>query len=91
MIAATLCSTKTAVQLRCRRSYAKDGDAREIQFLDGDFGDRFCLDGQRLVKVGGKVRPSSEYGADGTEYRTDVDAQARIVSYGTDALGLRHS
>lgn len=44
-----------------------------------DFGsnDRFYLDGQRLVAVTGID------GADGTEYRTELESFSRIVSYGS--------
>jgi RHS repeat-associated protein len=72
---------------RCRRTFAQDGGARQVDFVDGDQGDRFCLDGQRLVAVGGTDGPGSVYGADGTEYRTEQDMHAKIVSYAPDALG----
>ncbi len=38
--------------------------------------DRFCLDGQRLVAVSGT------YGADGTEYRTEMESFAQVLSHG---------
>ena len=38
--------------------------------------DRFCLDGQRLMKVS-----SDSYGGDGTTYRTEQDQLSKIVSY----------
>jgi RHS repeat-associated protein len=72
---------------RCRRVVAKDGEAREIQFADGPTGDRYCLDNQRLVVVGGPNGVQSPYGGDGTEYRTEIDMQAKIVSHTPDALG----
>jgi RHS repeat-associated protein len=72
---------------RCRRTQAKDGDAREIQFKDGDSGDRYCLDGQRLVVSGGSFGAQSVYGADGTEYRTEYDCQAKVISNASDAYG----
>ena len=49
-------------------------------FIDGvdfDSNDRFCLDGQRLVAVAGT------YGANLTEYRTELDDFSKVVSYGT--------
>jgi len=55
---------------RCVRTVAQDGDARPLR-LDG--GDRYCLDGQRLVNVAG-----SEYAAPGSEYRTEIESYARI-------------
>lgn len=47
------------------------------QTMEGvDFNDdRFALDGQRLMEVSGN------YGANGTEYRTEVDGMTKIVSY----------
>jgi hypothetical protein len=66
--------------MRCERTVAHDGFAAPIQF---DSRDRFCLDGQRLVAVSG------EYGADGTEYRTEHDRFAKIVSREVDELGPR--
>lgn len=58
---------------RCRRTINQDGFVREIHF---DNEDAFCLDGQRLVAVRGS------YGSDGTEYRTEHDRFARIISRG---------
>lgn len=39
-------------------------------------GNRFCLDGKRLLKVS-----SGNYGADGVSYRTEQDQMSKIVSY----------
>lgn len=41
--------------------------------------DRFYMDGQRLIYVGG----GSGYGTDGAEYRTEIDSISKIVSYGS--------
>jgi hypothetical protein len=60
----------------CPRTMAQDGVRGAVNY---DSNDRFCLDGQRLVAVSGA------YGADGTEYRTEIDSFAKIVSY--DAAG----
>ena len=38
--------------------------------------DRFCLDGQRLLKVS-----SGGYGSNGTSYRTEMDQLSKIVCY----------
>ena len=65
---------------RCERTVAQDGFAAPIQF---DSRDRFCLDGQRLVAISG------EYGADATEYRTEHDRFAKIVSRDVDEAGPR--
>jgi RHS repeat-associated protein len=40
--------------------------------------DRFYLDGQRLMVVSGS------YGADGAEYKTEVDGMSKVVSYTCD-------
>ncbi len=58
---------------RCPRIHALDGYARPIK---GDSDDRFCLDGQRLMKVS-----AGAYGADGTEYRTIIDSFAKVVAH----------
>jgi RHS repeat-associated protein len=64
---------------RCARTKAQSGDFRPVTF---DSSDQFCLDGQPLLVVNGGV-----YGADGTEYRTENDMFAKIVSRGVDAWG----
>jgi RHS repeat-associated protein len=63
---------------RCNRTVAQDGFAAPIQF---DNRDVFCLDSKRLVAVSGN------YGADGTEYRTEQDSFAKIISLAPDAYG----
>ena len=63
---------------RCAQTIAQDGVNGGVN-LDAD--DRFCLDGQRLVAISGT------YGAAGTEYRTEIDTFARIISYGTAGTG----
>lgn len=72
---------------RCARTFGQDGGAGAIQFVEGDQGDRFCLDGERLIAVGGSNGTASVYGADGTEYRTEHDRHVKVVSYSGDALG----
>ena len=52
-----------------------DGCMDGVNFVD----DRFALDGQRLMLVNDR-----EYGADGAEYRTEIDGMAKIVSYTCD-------
>ncbi|MCP3142910.1 RHS repeat-associated core domain-containing protein [Pyxidicoccus xibeiensis] len=63
---------------RCKKTVVQDGVAEPITFTAQD---AFCLDGQRLVAVRGA------YGASNTEYRTEVDSFAKVVSLETDALG----
>lgn len=60
---------------RCPQTVEQDGiSANRPVRLDN--GDRFCLDGERLMVVSGS------YGADGAEYRTELDRHLRIVSHG---------
>jgi len=63
---------------RCPQTIAQDGVTGTVNFTAND---RFCLDGQRLVAINGA------YGADGTEYRTEIDGFSRIVSHGTSGTG----
>jgi hypothetical protein len=63
---------------RCPRTVAQDGVAGAVNY---DANDRFCIDGQRLVAVTGV------YGADGTEYRTEIESFSKIVSHGTAGTG----
>ena len=52
---------------------AQDGTPGAINY---DSNDRFALDGLRLIA------PAEEYGADGTEYRTELETWRKIVSRG---------
>jgi len=63
---------------RCPKTMAQDGTRGGINY---DSNDRYCLDGQRLISISGT------YGADGTEYRTERDSFAKIVSNGTAGNG----
>jgi hypothetical protein len=58
---------------RCPRTMAQDGVRGAVSY---DTNDRYCLDGQRLIVVSGS------YGADGAEYRTELESFSKIVSYG---------
>ena len=64
---------------RCPSSKAVDGAVGGVRL---DSSDRFCLDGQRLVAIN-----NGTYGADGTEYRTDVETFTKIISYGNAGGG----
>ena len=55
---------------RCARTVAQDGVAAAPR---RDTGDRFCLDGQRLVVV-----DSAVYGSPNAEYRTEIESFSRI-------------
>ena len=63
---------------RCPQTQAQDGVRGSVNY---DSNDRFCLEGQRLIVVSGI------YGADGAEYRTEIESYSRIVSYGTAGNG----
>ena len=49
-----------------------DGNVTDIDFVN----DRFAIDGQRLIMIGGDF-----YGADRTEYKTEIDNMDKIVAY----------
>ncbi len=59
-------------------SLKKDGIADGADF---DANDRYFLDGERLVCISGN------YGADGSEYRTEMDSYARIKAVGQNGTG----
>ncbi len=60
---------------RCAQT-REAGDPRPVG-VDLTATDRFCLDGQRLIVSNGLA-----YGADGAEYRTEVDQILRVRSHG---------
>ncbi len=59
---------------RCRQTEAQDNQALALAFGPGD---RFCLDGQRLILTSG-----STYGAPGTRYRTEIDSGVEVTANG---------
>ncbi|MDH5217180.1 MAG: FG-GAP-like repeat-containing protein, partial [Gammaproteobacteria bacterium] len=63
---------------RCPATLEQDGFIDPVDFDDND---RFCLDGQRLIAVNGA------YGADGTEYRTEIETFQKVVSQGQFGSG----
>lgn len=63
---------------RCRQTDETDGDNQPLTLTNND---RFCLDGQKLIAVSGL------YGEAGTEYRTEIDSQTRVFSYGSAGNG----
>src|ERR1700683_881188 len=63
---------------RCPQTVAQDNAVGSITYTAND---RFCLDGQRLVAISGT------YGADGTQYRTEVESFSLITSHGTAGTG----
>ncbi len=64
---------------RCRQTQEQDGADVAINLTTTD---RFCLDGQKLIVVNGGI-----YGANATEYRTAIDSQMKIISYGQAGTG----
>ncbi len=68
------------VVTRCARTLAQDLVHGGVNY---DSGDRFCLDGQRLMLV----TPNVAYGAPESEYRTEIDNFSKIVAHGTAAGG----
>jgi len=59
---------------------ALDNNVTGVNFTSSD---RFYLDGQRLVYVGG----GTGYGTDNAEYRTEIDSISKIVSKGSAGSG----
>lgn len=64
---------------RCPANLTMDGAVGGVRL---DASDKFCLNGQRLV-----VQGSGTYGADSTEYRTEVETFTKVVSYGAAGTG----
>lgn len=60
-----------SVITRCASNLAQDGAIRGVVF---DAGDKFCLDGQKLRLTSGS------YGAELSDYRTEIDSFMRIVA-----------
>jgi RHS repeat-associated protein len=63
---------------RVPMTLAQDG---QIDPVDFDSLDRFAWNGERLVALAGT------YGANNTEYRTEQNSFAKIISYGTGMYG----
>ncbi|MEI9988947.1 MAG: FG-GAP-like repeat-containing protein [Rhizomicrobium sp.] len=63
---------------RCARAIQEDSVHGGINY---DSNDRFCLGGQRLMVISGT------YGANASEYRTEIDTFNKIVAYGTAGSG----
>jgi len=65
---------------RCPQTKAIDGTGH-VHGVHYDERDRYCLDGQRLIVVKGA------YGADGSEYRTEIDNYSKITQKGVYGSG----
>jgi len=61
---------------RCPKTLAQDGKIEKVKLKNSvRYSDSLCLGGQKLIAVNG------DYGADGTEYRTEVDSFQKIISH----------
>jgi hypothetical protein len=68
---------------RCSRSVKLDGVKGGVNF---DSNDRFCLNGQRLIVINGGT-----YGANLSEYRTEVDGFLKIIAHtATGVTGIAY-
>ena len=63
---------------RCPRTVAQDTVHGGVNY---DANDRFCIQGQRLIVISGT------YGADGAQYRTEIEGFSEIISHGTAGTG----
>jgi RHS repeat-associated protein len=76
-----------SVITRCPKTEAQDGTRVAINYDNDLTNDAYCLDGQRLIAVGGPTAVTdTNYSATGTqaykyEYRTELDGYAKIESY----------
>lgn len=66
---------------RCPRTIAQDGFSRGIQFQEGEGGDRYCLNGTRLILVKGL------HGAAGAEYRIEKGVYSKVIVMEADSSG----
>ena len=66
---------------RCSQNKLIDGQSHKFG-INYDENDRFCLDGQRLISDLG-VFTQTDYGKDGTEYKTRIDIYSKIISHET--------
>jgi len=66
---------------RCGQTLATEGSVTGVHY---DMTDRYCLDGQKLIAVGAVGYGSGDYGDVDTQYRTENDQFAQIVSVGSD-------
>jgi len=64
---------------RCPQTMAQDAVRGGVNY---DANDRYCLDGQRLMLISG-----ASYGADGAEYRTELESFSKVIGYGSAGNG----
>ncbi|MBL6938546.1 MAG: VCBS repeat-containing protein [Alphaproteobacteria bacterium] len=63
---------------RCPRTIAQDSTHGGVNY---DSNDKFCLDGQRLIVTSGA------YGADSSQYRTEVDTFTKVIAHTSGSNG----
>ncbi len=63
---------------RCPQTLVQDGHIHGVDFTSVD---RFCLDGKWLLNIKGI------YGADDSEYRTEIDSFTKVPAHGNQAGG----
>jgi hypothetical protein len=66
---------------RCPRTTPQDGVKGGVT---NSANDRFCLDGQRLI------RTSGTYGAPGSTYATEIESFVKITAFGSEGTGPRY-
>ena len=62
----------------CPKTLAQDSVRGSVNY---DANDRFCMDGQRLIVTSGT------HGADGSEYRSEIESFSRVIAHGTAGDG----
>jgi RHS repeat-associated protein len=67
-----------SVITRCPYTYAQDGLTLGVQYSAAD---PYCLDGNRLRLTSGSQ------GADGSQYRTELETYSLVIAHGTGANG----
>lgn len=63
---------------RCPRTVAQDGVHGGVNY---NLNDRFCMSGQRLILTSGT------YGADSSQYRTEIDSFSLVTAHGAAGNG----
>ena len=69
--------------VRCGQSLSTEGTVTGITFTKDN--DKFCLDGKKLMAVGGVDYGTGGYGEIDTQYRTEDDEFAQVISSGSGA------
>jgi len=73
---------------RCARTVAQDGVRAGVDY---SMNDRYCMGGERLVAVPDSVTGvTGAYGADKTEYRTEIESFSKVISYGVAGNGPQY-